>query len=152
MKLRVYVDNSVVGGCDDEEFRDHSKRLMACFAKGDLILVLSSLTLQELAAAPDRVRLHLAAVPEEHIEALSLTAAASELAQAYIDQGVISPRMRADAQHIAIASVARVDVLVSWNFKHIVNLRRIHGYNSVNLRMGYPTLEIRAPREVLPDE
>ena len=60
--------------------------------------------------------------------------------------------MRADAQHIAIATVARVDVLVSWNFKHIVNLHRIHGYNSVNLRRGYPTLEIRAPREVLPDE
>ena len=47
---------------------------------------------------------------------------------------------------------ARVDVLVSWNFKHMVNLRRIHGYNSVNLRRGYPTLEIRAPREVLSDE
>lgn len=87
MKLRVYVDNSLVGGCDDEEFRDHSKRLMACFARGNFILVRSSLTLQELAAAPERVRLHLAAVPEEHIEVLSLTAAASELAQAYIDQG-----------------------------------------------------------------
>ena len=86
MKLRVYVDNSVVGGCDDEEFRDHSKCLMACFARGDFILVLSSLTLQELAAAPDRVRLHLAAVPQEHIEAHPLTAAAGELAQAYIDR------------------------------------------------------------------
>lgn len=125
---------------------------MACFAIGDFILVISSLTLQEQAAAPDRVRLHLAAVPEEHIEVLSLTAAASELAQAYLDQGVISPRMRADGPHIAIASVARVDVLVNWNFKHIVNLHRIHGYNSVNLRMGYPMIEITAPREVLPDE
>ena len=60
--------------------------------------------------------------------------------------------MRADAQHIAIATVARVDVLVSWNFKHIVNLQRIRGYNSVNLRYGYPMIEIRTPREVLPDE
>ena len=152
MKLRIYVDNSVVGGCEDDEFRDHSMRLMACFATGEFVLVISSLTVQELAAAPERVRAHLAAIPETHIESLPLTAAASDLAQAYIDQGVISPRMRADAQHIAIASVARVDVLVSWNFKHIVNLRRIHGCNSVNLRTGYPTLEIRAPREVLPDE
>jgi hypothetical protein len=62
------------------------------------------------------------------------------------------PILRADAQHIAIATVARVDALVSWNFKHIVNLNRIHGYNSVNLRRGYPMIEIRAPREVLPDE
>jgi hypothetical protein len=60
--------------------------------------------------------------------------------------------MRADAQHIAIATVARVDVLVSWNFRHIVNLQRIRGYNSVNLRMGYPMIEIRTPREVLADE
>ncbi len=72
--------------------------------------------------------------------------------QAYITAGVIPAKMRADAQHIAIATVARVDVLVSWNFKHIVNLQRIHGYNSVNLRKGYPTLEIRAPREVTSDE
>ncbi|MGH8591782.1 MAG: hypothetical protein ACREXX_21440 [Gammaproteobacteria bacterium] len=56
--------------------------------------------------------------------------------------------MRADAQHIALATVARVDVLVSWNFKHMVNLKRIHAYNSVNLKMGYPLLEIRTPREV----
>jgi hypothetical protein len=64
--------------------------------------------------------------------------------------GVLTAKMRADAQHIA--TVARVDVLVSWNFKHIVNLQRIHGYNSVNLRKGYPMMEIRTPREVLSDE
>jgi hypothetical protein len=83
---------------------------------------------------------------------LQLDAEAKELAEAYITEGVILERMRADAQHIAMATVARVDVVVSWNFKHIVNLYRIHGYNSVNLRRGYPTLEIRAPREILPDE
>jgi hypothetical protein len=60
--------------------------------------------------------------------------------------------MRVDAEHIAVATVARVDVLVSWNFKHVVNLSRIQGYNSVNLRLGYPLLEIRTPLEVLPDE
>ena len=65
---------------------------------------------------------------------------------------MLTAKMRADAQHIAIATVGRVDVLVSWNFKHIVNLHRIHGYNSANLRMGYPMLEIRTPREVLSDE
>lgn len=79
-------------------------------------------------------------------------AEAVELAEAYVFEGVVGEGMRADAQHFAIATVARVDVLVSWNFKHIVSLYRIHGYNSVYLRMGYPTLEIRAPWEVLPDE
>ena len=57
---------------------------------------------------------------------------------------------RLNAQHIATATVHRTDVLVSWNFKHVVNLDRIRGYNSVNLREGYPMLEIRSPQEVLP--
>jgi hypothetical protein len=152
MRLRIYVDTSVVGGCEDDEFREHSIRLMEYFATGKFVLVLSNLTVQELAAAPEEVRNHLDRVPEQHIEVLQLDAEAKELAEAYITEGVIVERMRADAQHIAMATVARVDVVVSWNFKHIVNLYRIHGYNSVNLRRGYPTLEIRAPREILPDE
>ena len=82
----------------------------------------------------------------------NLSTEASELARAYIEAGVVSKRMLIDAQHIATATVERVDVLVSWNFRHIVNLHRIHAYNSVNLRMGYPLLEIRTPREVLAHE
>ena len=152
MKARVYVDASVVGGCEDEEFAEHSIRLMERFVRGDLLLVLSTLTVQELAAAPEEVRGRLASVPESQIEVLQLDAEARELAEAYIAEGVITAKMRADAQHIAIATVARADVLVSWNFQHIVNLYRIRGYNSVNLRRGYPTLEIRSPREVLPNE
>ena len=75
-----------------------------------------------------------------------------ELAEAYMTAGVVTGTMRADAQHIAIAAVGRVAVLVSWNFKHIANLQRIHGYNSVNLWEGHQMIEIRTPREVLADE
>lgn len=152
MKLRIYADTSVLGGCEDEEFAEHSVRLMASFVRGERILVLSSLTVQELGAAPAAVRKRLASVPEGHIETLQLGVEAGDLAEAYLSSGVLPARMRADAQHIAIATVARVDVLVSWNFKHVVNLQRIHGYNSVNLRKGYPMIEIRTPREVVSDE
>jgi len=152
MKTRVYTDTSVIGGCEDEEFAEHSVRLMESFVKGDLILVLSSLTVQELTAAPVEVRKRLASVPETHIETLQLDAESRELAESYIAASVLTAKMRADAQHIAMATVGRTDVLVSWNFQHIVNLRRIYGYNSVNLRLGYPMIEIRTPREVLSDE
>jgi hypothetical protein len=152
MKVRIYTDTSVLGGCEDEEFAEHSVRLMEGFIRGDLVLVLSGLTVQELAAAPAEVRRRLASVPEAHIETLQLDAQAKELAEAYVAAGVLTAKMRADAQHIAIATIGRVDVLVSWNFKHIVNLQRIHGYNSVNLRRGYPMIEIRTPREVLSNE
>jgi len=64
----------------------------------------------------------------------------------------VSRNFIADAQHIAIATIEKVDILVSWNFKHIVNINRIHAFNSVNIRLGYPLLEIRTPREVLENE
>jgi hypothetical protein len=152
MKPRVYVDTSVLGGCEDEEFSEHSIRLMETFVRGERVLVLSILTIQELTAAPTSVRQRLASVPEPYIETLPLDAEAEALAEEYVAAGVLTARMRADAQHIAMATIARVDVLVSWNFKHIVNLQRIHGYNSVNLRQGYPMIEIRTPREVMSDE
>ncbi|MSP96233.1 MAG: PIN domain protein [Betaproteobacteria bacterium] len=113
MKLRIYVDTSVVGGCEDDEFSEHSVQLMELFVRGEFVLVVSTLTLQALAAAPDKVRKHLAPVPEAHIETLQLDTEAMELAEAYISSGVIMAKMRTDAQHIAIATVARVDVLVS---------------------------------------
>ena len=151
MRLRIYTDTSVIGGCEDQEFAEHSIRLLDSFVRGDRVLVLSSLTVQELWEAPAQVRSRLSSVPEKHIEMLQFDEEAMDLAEAYIAATVLSSRMRVDAQHIAIATIGRVDVLVSWNFKHIVNLERIHGYNSVNLRKGYPMIEIRTPREVLSD-
>ena len=149
---RIYTDTSVIGGCEDEEFRVHSRRLMDAFVRGDLRLVLSELTLRELAPAPLAVREVLASVPEGSIEVVRLTPAADELARRYLAEGILQANMLADAQHIAMATVANVDVLVSWNFKHVVNLPRIHGYHGVNAKLGYPTIEIRSPREVLADD
>jgi len=95
------------------------------------------------------VRKILLSLPDTNVENVFLTEEAETLAQNYIDDRVVGPRHVADAQHIAIASVKRVDVLVSWNFQQIVNLDRIHAFNSVNLKLGYPILEIRSPREVI---
>jgi hypothetical protein len=149
---RIYADTSVIGGCEDEEFRVHSRRLMDAFIRGDLRLVLSELTLRELAPAPPAVREVLAMVPDGHIEVVRLTPAADELARRYLVEGILKANMLADAQHIAMATIANVDALVSWNFRHVVNLPRIHAYHGVNATLGYPTIEIRSPREVLADE
>jgi hypothetical protein len=54
-----------------------------------------------------------------------------------------------DCVHIATATVHKVDLLVSWNFKHIVNVYRIRGYNSINLKLGYPILNIHSPKEII---
>ena len=71
------------------------------------------------------------------------------LADMYIKEKVVGKTSITDCRHIALATIHKVDVLASWNFKHIVNLDKIKGYNSVNLRLGYMTLEIRSPRDLI---
>jgi len=152
MKRRIYTDTSAIGGCFDEKFAAESLKLFDRFRAGLDILVLSDLTLAEVEPAPQEIQDIVTGMPPDRIENVEFDQEASELADEYIRSQVISKRSLADAQHIATATVARVDVLVSWNFKHIVNLPRIQGYNSVNLRLGYPLLEIRSPQEVFLDE
>jgi predicted nucleic acid-binding protein len=147
--LRIYTDTSVFGGCEDIEFRSASLRLVESFIRGDSTLVLSELTLEELKPAPDNVKRLLARIPNAHIDTVRTGRDAESLAEAYVAQGVVSPKMRADALHIALATISGVDALVSWNFKHIVNLKRIRAYNEVNALRGYPEIEIRTPSEVI---
>jgi len=149
MRLRIYIDTSVVDGCLDEKFKDISRQLIEKFKRGEIVAVISDLTLLELKNASQGVQDILKEIPEENIEYVELTEEAVNLAQKYISEGVIGESKLVDAEHIAIATINHIDVLVSWNFRHIVNLQKIRGYNSVNLKYGYPLLEIRSPWEVI---
>ena len=152
MKQRIYIDTSVIGGCEDEEFAKWSIKLFADFNKGLKFAVISDLTRRELEGAPENVKERLLSIPLENIENVSLSEESELLAKRYIDDGVVTNKHIIDAQHIAIATVERVDVLVSWNFQQIVNLNKIHAFNAINLKADYPILEIRSPREILYDE
>ena len=79
---------------------------------------------------------------------MRVTPEANALAAKYIERGALTQRMLPGALHIANAAIAQVDVLVSWNFKHVVNVQRIRTFNEVNREMGYGPLDIRSPREV----
>ena len=148
-QLRIYPDTSVIGGCEDPEFAEDSKSLWRQFVAGQHVLVLSAHTLRELQGAPESVRQRLLDISEEKTIVLEDSSEAATLAQAYLQRGVLGPGSHSDALHVALATVGRADVLVSWNFKHIVNLGRIRIFNSVNLEFGYGILEIRSPKEVL---
>lgn len=115
-----------------------------------MVLVSEALAV-EVAGAPAAVR----ATFEEHrayMEALETTVEATALADAYLAARVVPAASRVDALHVALASVARADAVVSWNFKHLVQLRRIRGFHAVNVLRGYPLIEIRSPLEVIDDE
>lgn len=146
---RVYIDTSVIGGCLDEEFKDDSVKLFNEFVSGIKTAVISDILLFELKGAPAGIQDILRRIPSNSIEYVSLDRESFTLAEAYIKERAVAEKSISDARHIAIATVARVDVLVSWNFKHIVNINRIHLFNAVNLKLGYPIIEIRSPKEIL---
>ena len=152
VKLRIYADTSVIGGCEDEEFRGASRRLIERCARGEVTLVVSAVTFGELASAPQAVRDVLHSIDPVHLERIEVTREVESLANRYIDDGVLARTMRADALHVAAATVAGVDVLASWNFRHLVNLRRIREFNQVNRSMGHLPLDIRTPKELGNDE
>lgn len=149
---RVYIDTSVIGGCLDEQFKEHSERLFTDFEADRLRAVISNITIAEVLQAPEEVRSLLQHPALKKAEKVYLDEEAVVLAEAYIQEGVVSESNRVDAQHIAVATVYRVDILVSWNFHHIVKWSRIRAFNGVNLKRGYPQLEIRSPREVFYEE
>jgi len=149
--LRVYIDTSVIGGCLDEEFSPWSNILFEEFRAGLKIPVVSDITMQEIEMAPLEVQKVVESVSDK-LESVLLDREAAVLAKAYLDEKIITDKYLLDAQHIALASIEKVDVLVSWNFKHIVNLNRIRLYNSVNLKKGYALIDIRSPREVINEE
>jgi len=146
-QLRVYIENSVIGGYFDAEFTEATKRLFDKFRNGEYFAVISNHTYGELDnGAPENVKSNLETISYEKID---VTETMLDLTQKYMDEKIVSENYRSDALHIAIATVSGVDVLVSWNFKHIVNLNRIKLFNSVNLKEGYKLLEIRTPLEVI---
>jgi len=148
--LRIYLENSVIGGYFDEEFKVHTHKLFKKFIDGIYKPVISSHVIAELEnGAPEYVKDNLNTIKYEEC---IVNDEMLNLAKKYIDQKIVTKKYYSDALHIAVATVIGVDVLVSWNFKHIVNLNRIKLFNSVNLREGYNILEIRSPREVIDNE
>lgn len=147
MKQRVYIDTSVFGGYYDHEFAEHTRPLFDRLRNNEFILLFSSVTQDELNSAPNRVKDLVTGLKAEWTEFLDVTNEATELAAEYIAEGVVGQTSFADCLHIAMATINRADYLISWNFKHIVNVDRIRGYNSINIKKGYKLLEIRSPRE-----
>ena len=146
--LKVYIDTSVLGGYFDKEFDVPTRRFFDEVKKGEYDVVISNVTEGELLRAPERVK-SLLNILDIDYEVIKLTDDAVTLALEYIKENVVGQTSYDDCLHIAIATVSRLDLLVSWNFKHIVNIKRIRGYNGINIKNGYPSIEIRSPKDLI---
>ena len=149
MKIqRIYIDTSVIGGCFDIEFSEWSNGLLQDFRNRTFQPLLSEVIGAEIEDAPENVQSVYAELMTLNAEILAVEESALELADEYQKRGILTPNFYDDGLHIAIATVAEADLLVSWNFKHIVRFDKIRLFNAVNIEFGYKPLQIFSPREV----
>ncbi len=148
-KLNLYIDTSVIGGFFDVEFEDETKILFQSILNNEFHVIYSTVTEDELINAPEKVKELLNLIPNENKTRIELTEEAVMLGDTYIAENVVGKTSREDCFHIALATIHKADILVSWNFKHIVNVMRIRGYNAVNLKLGYSNIDIRSPKEII---
>ncbi len=148
-KYRIYVDTSVIGGCCDKEFEKWSCILLDEIKLGMHLLLLSELTQAEIFQAPVEVKKYYRSFADCADQIIEISKEAIELADEYLRHNILSSNFRDDARHIALATIADADVLVSWNYKHIVHFEKIQKFNAVNIEMGYKPIAIYSPKEVV---
>jgi len=151
-KPRLYFDTSVFGGIYDIEFQQETELLFEMVKNGELICVYSDLCEYELESAPEKVKKHFLSLEKHQTEFVEITEEINQLAEEYIKEKVVGETSIDDCRHIACATINKVDYLISWNFKHIVNVFRIRGYNSINIKNGHIQLDIRSPKEIITNE
>jgi len=153
MKPRLYLDTSVLGAvCDPgpEERVAATMRLLQGLRGGAWDGYVSVVVLEEVARAPEPIRQRI--ITELQKTPLSVLEESSErltLARAYVEAGAIPTQYEDDARHVAVATVSDVKVIVSWNFRHMVNIERKRRLNSVNVREGDPLIDLISPWEVI---
>lgn len=148
--IRVYADTSVFGGVFDDEFAKPSRRFFDLVRLGRFVLVCSTTLVDEVLDGPPNVR----ALYEEmspRIDVVVVTEAAYELQALYLTHAVVTEKWATDALHVAVSTVEGCAAIVSWNFRHIVNHRRIPLYNAVNRAAGYHDIAIYSPLELIED-
>ena len=156
MKTRIYLDTSILGGLTDPGPKDRidaTTNLLAAISRYKYESFISSLVLQEVDAASQEIQ----SIIKSQISVLPLsileeTDECLMLSKVYVNEGVIPARYKDDARHLAIATIYDVSTIISWNFRHLVNINCKRKVNSINLREGYPLLEIVSPFEVVNEE
>ena len=145
--ILAYADTSVYGGVFDDLYREATTRFFRQVDEGRFRLAVSPHIEEELRPAPSPIRDFFARLLTG-AQWLDSTPEVVALADAYLAEGILGPSSRMDALHVATATVHRCSVLVSWNFRHIVQLNRADSFNVVNIVHGHSPLFISTPKEV----
>jgi len=152
-EMKLYIETSVPNMLFHDDAPDKQQVTKVFFPWLQICprqLCVSPLVEQELDRAPEprrrQLRAALLALP---LTSLPITPAAEDLAEAGVTAGAIPRRFEDDALHLAIAIGHGVDIVVSWNMKHLVNPRRVAQINAVAIRYGYDPIRVQTPQEVM---
>ena len=150
-KLRLYLDTTIpsyVFATDAPERMEITRRFIRL---GHLNheMIISDVVVREISRASEPKRSLLFEVVKGML-ILSSSTQSDDLAKAYIQAGALPRGSMEDAMHVAIATLHQIDALVSWNFGHLVNIRRKRAIGAVNTKRGLPQIEILSPEEVMP--
>ena len=144
----LYLDTSVLGGYFDDEWKEPTRELWRQMEAGQGRFQSSTIAFDELTNAPGNVR-ELFRETFDPGALVAVTPEMEQLAAQYIEKAILTPKYTDDARHVAACTVAKIDFLVSWNFRHLVNVQREAGFNAVNLLQGYQTVRIINPLELI---
>jgi hypothetical protein len=145
---KVYTDTSVFGGIFDDEFAMPSREFFDLIQQGRFKLIVSDIAIREISAAPSKVQLFYKEMMR-YIHIVPMNEEILHLRDAFVSAGIVGEKWADDAGHVAAAVVDGADLIVSWNFKHIVHFDKIPLYNAVSTLNGYHAIDIRSPAEVI---
>ena len=146
--IRAYADTTVFGGIVDVEFEAASRAFFEEVKSGKFALVIATPVNEEIAVAPLEVQT-LFEEMQAYAEPVSVNQEARRLRQAYLDAGILAAKSATDALHVALATVYDCELIVSWNFRHIVRFSKIQRFNAINTLYGYNNVAIHSPPEVI---
>ena len=144
----IYTDTSVFGGVFDDEFAISSRQFFMLVQHGRFELMVSDITRREIAVAPTKVQLLFNEILP-YMRNRAINEEILQLRDAFVSAGIVDEKWADDAGHVAAAIVGEADLIVSWNFKHIVHFDKIRQYNAISLLKGYHEVDIRSPAEVI---
>lgn len=155
-KLKVYLDTSVISYLQQKDTPERMKDTLALwkrFEEGDFEIFLSQLTLMEVEQCPEPKR----SVLDDFLTKINYTTLMVDdeiliLAKKVIEMGILTQKSFDDCQHIATAVVNNCDCIISWNFKHIVNIKTIRGIRAITNLEGYKDIDIINPSVLLESE
>lgn len=155
-KLKVYLDTSVISYLKQEDTPDKMQdtlTLWEMFKDKKYEVYLSKLTLKEVFQCPEPKRqILLGYLGQIDYVEVSASGESLVLAEKIIDMGILRPKSFDDCQHIALAIISNCDCIISWNFKHIVNIKTIHGVRAITNLEGYKMIDILNPSVLLESE